>query len=470
MGAAFRIISPVDDSVYAERELLSHEQALHRVCLASKAQQDWKHRSLAERLRLLAAAVDHLVAQCAEITVELAWLMGRPVAQGPGEIRGFEERARYMLAMAPQALADIAPVPKAGCKRYIRRDPVGIVLVIAPWNFPYLTVVNTVWPALAAGNAVILKPAQQTAPCAERLYQALTAAGLPPGVFQPLHMSHETAGFVMQDEAVRQVCFTGSVRGGRAVAQAIAQGAGFAAVGLELGGKDPAYVRADATMEDTLIGLADGVFFNAGQSCCSVERIYVHHSVYPELTEGLVREARKLVLGNPLDMGTTLGPLVSRVAAAHVRGQIDEAVGQGARCLIDPAEWSNDRADTAYLAPQIVADANHGMRLMTEESFGPLAGVMPVRSDEEAIALMNASEFGLSASVWTQDLGAAERIGERLATGTVFMNRCDYLDPALAWTGIKRSGHGCSLSVLGYAPFTQPKSFHLKTGGGDDRG
>lgn len=470
MSVAFQIISPVDGSVYAEREFLTSEQALHGVRLASRAQQDWQHLPLIERLRRLSAAIDRFVAQSEEIAAELAWLMGRPVAQGPGEVRGFEERARYMLDVAPSALADAVPEAKAGFKRYIRREPVGVVLVIAPWNFPYMTAVNTVWPALAAGNAVILKHAQQTAPCAERLAAVLAAAGVPPGVFQPLHMSHATTAAVMQAEAVRQVCFTGSVHGGRAVMRAIARGDGFAAVGLELGGKDPAYVRADAALEDTLGELAEGIFFNSGQSCCSVERIYVHQSIYPELVEGLVREARKLVLGNPLDIGTTLGPLVSREAAVHVRSQIDEAVQQGGRCLINPADWTYDRSGTPYLAPQIVADANHGMRLMTEESFGPLVGVMPVHTDDEAIALMNASEFGLSASIWTRDLDAAERIGERLATGTVFMNRCDYLDAALAWTGVKHSGRGCTLSMLGYAPFVQPKSFHLRTGGADERG
>ncbi|MCO6441075.1 MAG: aldehyde dehydrogenase family protein [Nitrococcus mobilis] len=457
-----RIVSPADGSIYAERALAERTEALAAVEYAAEAQRGWRETPLGERQRVLSAAVDRFIARREAIVEELAWQMGRPVRQGGGEVDGFEERARYMIEAAPAALADIDPGAKPGLRRYIRREPVGVVFTLVPWNFPYLTAVNSVWPALVAGNAVILKHAQQTALCAERLARVLAEAGLPEGVFQALHLSHATAAAVMQHEAVRLVCFTGSLRGGRAVQRAVAAGKGFAGTGLELGGKDPAYVRADADLAATVAGVAEGAFFNAGQSCCSLERVYVHESVYDTFVTGLVAEAGRLVLGNPLDAATTLGPMIRPAAAALVRKQIAAAVRSGARALIDPNSFPADDPEGAYLAPQVLVDVDHGMRVMTEESFGPVVGVVRVRSDAEAVRLMNDSEFGLSASIWTRDVAAAERIGKQLDTGTVFMNRCDYLDPALAWTGVKHSGYGCTLSVLGYEPLTRPKSFHLK--------
>jgi len=461
MSDTFRIISPGDGSVYAERELVPRERALAAVERAAAAQRGWRDTPLDARRRILSGAVDGIVAEREDIARELARSMGRPVSQGGGEVRGFEERARHMLEIAPQALADVEPAPKPGFRRFIRREPVGVVLTIAPWNFPYMTAVNSVWPALAAGNAVLLKHAQQTALTAERMARVLAEAGLPEGVFQALPLDHDTAAAVMQAPKLRQVCFTGSVRAGREVQRAIAAGGHFAGAGLELGGKDPAYVRPDADLPHAAAGIADGAFFNAGQSCCSIERVYAHESIYEEFIERLAGEARALRLGDPLDPATTLGPLVRPAAAEFVRGQIADALRAGARTLVDPAGFL--AGGGAYLAPQVLVDVDHSMRVMTEESFGPVVGVMKVRSDEEALGLMNDSEYGLTAAIWTADAEAAERLGERIETGTVYMNRCDYLDPALAWTGVKHTGRGCTLSVLGYAQLTQPKSFHLRT-------
>ncbi len=462
MTETLRIISPVDGSVYAERRYATDAEAAAAVDRAETAQKAWRQTPLAERQRILTDALERFLGERESIAEELAWLMGRPIAQGGGEVGGFEERARYMIDAAPEALADVDPGEKPGFRRYIRREPVGVVFAIAPWNFPYMTAVNSIWPALAAGNTVILKHAKQTAVCGERLMRVLTEAGLPEGVFQALHLTHDTAAGVMQHRAVRMVCFTGSVRGGQAVQKAIADGGGFAGTGLELGGKDPAYVRPDADLASTVAGIADGAFFNSGQSCCSLERVYVHRSIHDEFVERLADEVRQLTLGNPLESATTLGPVVNTAAAEFVRAQVADAVAAGARTLIDPAAFPADRADSPYLAPQVLVDVNHGMRAMTEETFGPLVGVMPVNSDAEAIELMNDSPFGLTASIWTRDAEAADAIGQHLDTGTVFMNRCDYLDPALAWSGVKDTGRGCTLSVVGYEHLTRPKSFHLK--------
>jgi acyl-CoA reductase-like NAD-dependent aldehyde dehydrogenase len=403
-----------------------------------------------------------MVERADEIGMELTWQMGRPVSQSPMEIRrGFQERARYMSSVAPAALTDEDCGPKAGFRRFIRHEPLGAILVLAPWNYPYLTSVNAIVPAIAAGNSAILKISQQTPFVAARFSQAFAEAGLPPGVFQHVHASHEAVLRMIGDPRIAFVAFTGSVDGGRAVQ--VAAATRFIATNLELGGKDPAYVRPDARLAFTIENLVDGAFFNAGQSCCAVERIYVHRDRFKEFVDGFVELARHYTLGNPLAADTTLGPMVRVSAADAVRDQISDAVRQGARALIDPREFPADRKGTPYLAPQVLIDVTHRMRIMTEETFGPAVGVMQVDSDEEAIALMNHSRYGLTASIWTTDVDAAVRIGDRVEAGTCFQNRCDYLDPALAWTGVKDSGRGCSLSRFGYAALTRPKSFHLRT-------
>ena len=383
--------------------------------------------------------------------------MGRPVSQSPGELkRGFHEGALYMCDIAVEALQDISVPQKEGFQRFIRREPLGVVLVVAPWNYPWLTSVNAVVPALLAGNAVILKMAAQTPLVAERYAEAFKAAGLPPGVFQFLHLDHAQVAKVIADRRIAFVAFTGSVPGGQAVQRAAA--ARFVGTGLELGGKDPAYVRADADLDSAVENLVDGSYFNSGQSCCGVERIYVHKKVFKPFVEGFVELTRRYRLGNPLEKDTNLGPLVRADAADTVRGQIRQAVKKGAKALLK----LKDQPGTPYLPPEVLIDVDHGMAVMTEESFGPVVGIQPVKDDDEAVALMNDSRYGLTASIWTKDAEAALRVGERVDTGTWFMNRCDYLDPALAWTGVKDSGRGCTLSRLGLEAFTRPKSFHLR--------
>ena len=460
MPSTIQLISPVDGRVYAERQYADAAQIEQALADASAAQAQWKRRPLRERAAYCSAAVDAMLAMKDEIVPELAWQMGRPVRFGAGELRGFEERARYMIAIAPEALAAVEPTPVAGFRRLIKREPLGTVLVIAPWNYPYLTAVNTIIPALMAGNAVILKHASQTLLVGERFAAAMGRAHLPPGLFQNLLLDHGQTAAIIASGQVQQVNFTGSVEAGRAMESA-ATGR-FLGMGLELGGKDPAYVRADADLEQAVENLVDGSFFNSGQSCCAVERIYVDQTIYPAFVERFVELTRQYVLGNPLDPATTLGPLVTPGAAVFVRAQIAEALAQGARALIDPLAFAADVPGSAYLAPQVLVDVTHHMSVMRDESFGPVVGIMPVTGDDEAIALMNDSEFGLSASIWTQDLAAAERLGNEIDTGTLFMNRCDYLDPALAWTGVKNSGRGVTLSRLGYEHLTRAKSFHLR--------
>ncbi|MBZ9781581.1 aldehyde dehydrogenase family protein [Pseudomonas sp. REP124] len=460
MTATIQLISPVDGRIYAERPYADAGQIEQALTAATSAQAQWKLRPLSERAAYCSAAVDAMLAMKDDIVPELAWQMGRPVRYGAGELRGFQERARHMIAIAPQALANVEPTPIAGFRRHIQRDPLGTVLVVAPWNYPYLTAVNTIIPALMAGNSVLLKHASQTLLVGERFAEAFRRARLPEGLFQNLLLSHEQTGAIIGSGRVHQVNFTGSVPAGKAMERA-ATGR-FLGLGLELGGKDPAYVRADANLEYAVENLVDGSFFNSGQSCCAIERIYVDQSLYPQFIERFASFTRQYVLGNPLDEATTLGPLINPGAADFVRKQIADALAQGAKALIEPQAFAPDVSGSAYLAPQVLVNVTHQMSVMRDESFGPVVGIMPVSGDDEAVALMNDSEFGLSASIWTSDLAAAERLGNRVDTGTLFMNRCDYLDPALAWTGMKNSGRGVTLSSLGYEHLTRAKSFHLR--------
>jgi acyl-CoA reductase-like NAD-dependent aldehyde dehydrogenase len=461
MTGKLKTVSPVDGSVYVERPYAAPEDIAQALTRAVRAGKVWRDVPVAERAEVCARAVDAVVAARDDIAGEITWQMGRPIRYSPAEVGGFEKRARHMIAIAPEALADIGIGDREGFTRFIRRQPLGVVFTVAPWNYPYLTSVNSVIPALMAGNAVILKHSAQTPLAAERYAEAFDSADLPTGVFQFLHLDHPSTAKVIRAPEVDFVAFTGSVGGGEMV-EAAAHGR-FIGVGLELGGKDPAYVRADADLDFAVENLVDGVFFNCGQSCCGIERLYVHERVYDSFVGGFADLVGQYKLGDPTDPETTLGPMVRAEAADFVRAQTSDAISAGAKALIDPSGFDADGEGTPYLAPQVLTGVDHSMSVMTEESFGPVVGIMKVGSDDEAVDLMNDSRFGLTASIWTADETAAVAIGDRVDTGTWYQNRCDFLDPALAWTGVKLSGRGCTLSALGYEALTRPKSFHLRT-------
>ena len=458
----FQIISPADGSVYAERPYHTLSQAIDCAERARKAQRDWARRSIAERARYCTAMVDALLADHERVSTELTAQMGRPISQSPGELRGFEERARYMIDIAEESLSPVIPTPKAGFTRSIQRAPLGVVLDLPAWNFPYLTAVNALIPALMAGNAVLLKHANQTALCADRLADAAQAADLPVGLFATLDLSYAATEALVTSGSTDFVCFTGSVLGGQAIEKAAKDSKRFMGVGLELGGKDPAYVRQDADLGFAIENIVDGAMFNSGQSCCGIERVYVHRDLYHDFIEGAAALIGQYHLGDPRETSVNLGPLVRTGAANKVRDQIYHAVRSGAQLLIDPECFPIAAEATPYLAPQLVVNVTHDMEIMKEETFGPVMGVMPVDSDEEALQLMNDSRYGLTASLWTQDLSTAKRLAPELEFGTVFMNRCDYLDPGLAWTGVKDTGRGCTLSRIGYEALTRPQSWHFR--------
>lgn len=450
--------SPVDGSVYAERPTATFDEASASVAKARAVQADWAKRPLQDRIKLVQAGIARLGELNDVIVPELAHMMGRPVRYG-GEFGGVEERSTYMAGIAQKALEPIVVEKSEDFERYIKRIPHGVVFVIAPWNFPYMTALNTIVPALIAGNTVVIKHSSQTVLVGERMVQAFVEAGIPDHVFQNIFLDHATTSALIEKSSFDFINFTGSVKGGQAIEKAAA--GTFVGVGLELGGKDAGYVMDDADLDAAVATLMDGAMFNSGQSCCGIERIYVIEDLYEAFVEKAVEIVSGYKLGNPLNAETTLGPMAHKRFAATARAQVSEAISQGAMPMIDARLFPKDDGG-AYMAPQILTNVDHHMRVMREETFAPVVGIMKVCSDEQAIQLMNDCDFGLTASLWTRDPVRAAAIGEDLETGTVFMNRADYVDPGLCWTGCKATGRGGAMSEIGYHNLTRPKSYHLK--------
>ncbi|KAK2459605.1 hypothetical protein APHAL10511_008360 [Amanita phalloides] len=470
MATSQTTISPHNQQPLVTRIYPSKSDINVVITNAAAAQKVWATVPLSERIAIGYKFMNVIKSMSDEIPQELTLEMGRPQSQNAGEIRGCLERADYMLSIASSCLADVTlkDTDKPGFRRFIKRVALGVVLIITPWNYPYLTTINSVLPAIISGNAVLLKPSPQTPLTAERLALALETAGVPPDIIQVIHTSPELTSYVVQHPSINFISFTGSVPGGHAVAKAAANNSNLPGVGLELGGKDPAYVRSDADLDYTVGQLVDGAFFNSGQSCCAVERIYVHESVFDAFVAKYVDIVKKYKLGDPTLPETTLGPVVSLASATRIRKQVDDAVTAGAIPLIPGDLFPAAQPATTYVAPQVLVNVNHDMDIMIDETFGPVVGIQKVSSDEDAVKLMNNSPYGLTASVWTnvannpESENAFMKIADVLETGTVFLNRCDYLDPALAWTGVKYSGRGISLSKYGYDQLTRVKSMHMK--------
>ena len=457
-----KIYSPSDGTLIAERDLANELDISDYLANAFDAQKKWQATSIDQRAEHCRGAIAWFIENKTEVATEISQLMGRPIQYAEGEIAGLKERADYMISIAETALADIKIESKdKNYKRIIRPTPLGTVFIIAPWNYPYLTAINSIIPALMAGNCVILKHASQTLLCAERFKQAFKAAGLPAGIFQYLHLSHKQTLTTIREPDINYISFTGSVNAGK-IMQANLAGC-FKPIALELGGKDAAYVRKDADITRTVASLVEGSFFNSGQSCCGIERIYVDSSLFDDFVTEFVQQTKLLTLGHALDSDTTLGPMISAKAITHVQSQIDQAIELGAQTHINADDFNlPDYKEGHYMAPQVLTRVTHDMDIMREESFAPVIGIMPVENDSQAIEHINDSIYGLSASIWTADENAGLELCNDIETGTVFINRCDYLDPSLPWSGIKNSGRGCSLSYLGYQQLTRPKSIHIK--------
>lgn len=456
------IVSPIDGKVAFTFEELPFERALALLDRAERAQKAFASTSIAERVALLERALEAYKSRLDENARAISRMMGKPVGHARAEFeRPMTARVKHLCSIAEAALAPDVFTDQPGFTRRTERVPVGVVLVIAAWNYPLLVPINALAAAVLAGNAVMVKHAPQTALVADQLERAFADAGAPAGLVQALPVDHAVAKRLIDTRRFGFVSFTGSVRGGHEVYRAVAD-QNFIGVGLELGGKDPAIVLADCDFDDAVENLVDGAFFNAGQSCCAIERIYVEGPIYERFVEAFAALTKQYVLGDPLDGKTNLGPVVSSRSAAFIRSQLDDAVEKGARTVVGAKDFQVPTASDCYVAPHVFDKVDHTMSLMKEETFGPAIGIAKVANVEEAIRLANDSRFGLTASVWTKDLDRARKIGEALEAGTVFANRCDYLDPALAWTGVKDSGTGASLSRLGFLSVTRPKNFHLR--------
>ncbi|MFV2060719.1 MAG: aldehyde dehydrogenase family protein [Gammaproteobacteria bacterium] len=458
-------ISPIDNSIVAERPVVSEKELSKIINKSRHAQQSWSQIAITEKAVLCHKAIDALLSKTDDIAMEITQQMGRPIQYCAGELRGVEERARYMIDNAQQALFDITIENNENNNRFIKRVPLGIVFIIAPWNYPYLTAINSIIPALMAGNTVLLKHSAQTLLCAERFAHAFKKAGFPEGVFQYCHCDHEITTTILKHPDINFISFTGSVSSGAIIENSVA--GLFKPLSLELGGNDPAYVRADLepdskNFNSVIDNIVDGAYFNSGQSCCAVERIYVHQNIYDKFVEQFIAQVKHYKLDNPTLKETSLGPVINLKAANKAREQLTQATQSGASLCIADDCFNTKNLPENYMPPQVVINVDHSMSIMTTESFAPIVGIMKVKNDQQAIDLMNDSHYGLTASIWSHSKNDIMNIANKLQTGTVFLNRCDYLDPALAWVGIKESGRGCSLSVLAYHQLTRPKSHHFQ--------
>ncbi|KAJ5990523.1 hypothetical protein N7499_011071 [Penicillium canescens] len=421
--------------------------------------------TLQQRQKIVEKALDILEKKQDELAREVTEQMGRPIAYTGVEVATAIKRSRYLTRISTSVLGEEGIVPgeeEKGFRRYIKRSPVGVALIIFPWNYPYLTLVNSLIPAILAGNAVILKPSPQTPTIVEQFASAFAEAGLPNNVLQFFHSGSLTLiETLVRSPLVNHICFTGSEAGGLAVQKAAADR--IVNVGLELGGKDPAYVREDVDLAWAAEEVVDGAIFNSGQSCCAIERVYVHEKVY----DGFIAEVKKVLsnyrVGEPSDPKTQIGPVVSKRAKEAILAQVEDAIKKGAKNETPANEtFENFPPHGNYVKPTLLTGANHDMVVMKEETFGPVIPVMKVSGDDEAVKLMNDSDFGLTASVWSKDVSAAEKLVERVEAGTVFVNRSDFPSPDLAWTGWKNSGRGVTLSRFGFEQFVKLKSHHIK--------
>jgi len=448
--------NPWNDQMVAELPYDDEASLEKKVSASAAAFAHWRKVPLADRIAQVEEGLARFSAAGDEIALSITQQMGKPLAQSEGEHATCIARARQSIIDAPVALAtDILEAPE-GFDYRIAHDPLGVVFDLAAWNYPLLIPINVIAPALLAGNTVLLKHSARTPLCARALADAFGDLDVP-DLVQDLVLRHDQSTNLIGDRRIAHVAFTGSVEGGREIHRAV--GERFIDAGLELGGKDPAYIAEDADLSQAIAGVVDGACYNAGQSCCAVERVYVHRSRHAEFLEGAQALLDAYRAGDPLDPETTIGPLASASAPAFLQEQVDEAVSRGAR-VVTGGQSLGDHP--RFYPPTLLDGVPNDARVMQEESFGPLLPVLSVDSDQEALACMNDSAFGLTASVWSADSERVDALAADLITGTVFQNRCDYLEPALPWTGVGDSGKGSTLSKYGFHALTRRKSLHFR--------
>ena len=410
---------------------------------------------VAKRVVRVRGALDYFKANREAIAGDITAQMGRPLAQARGEIDGLLERFNYLCDIAPEVLAADAVTKREYFHREILHEPHGVVLIIAAWNYPLLIAASGISAALLAGNVVLLKHSTRTLSIGEHFQKAFGAEGL----LQHVVMDHANTARLIEEGDINHVVFTGSVGGGEKIYASTAKR--NCDCNLELGGKDGAYVAADADIAQSAAMLVDGAMYNAGQCCCGIERVYVHAAVYDEFLAACQPLVEGYTLGNPLDAATTQGPLAVASSAKLMEAQITEAVTVGGEVLAGGK--ARQIGQGMFFEPTLLTVNSNDLAIMQEENFGPLLPVMKVADDAEAIAHINDSQFGLTAVICTSDRARAEAFAGAVEAGTIFMNRCDFLDPALPWTGVKASGKGSSLSRYGLLAMTRPKAIHFRT-------
>ncbi len=415
--------------------------------------------SLDERKALVERAMQWMEQNATQIASDISRMMGKPLGQAEGEIKGMAGRARTMIELAEQALRPIDAGGTDGVSRSIHKLPLGVVLDLPAWNYPLLTAINVVAPAVLAGNAVIVKHSPRSPLVGKAFADAFRAAGADPRWVQSFDCTHELTEKMVGDERIDHVVFTGSVHGGRRISLA---GAGrFLQIGYELGGNDAMYVAPDADVKRAVENLVDGAMYNAGQSCCAVERVYVHARNYQAFLEQSRELAAQYVLGDPLVASTNMGPIAQPTHVAELEGMVRDALRGGAQLLLG-GKRTDVEGRGRFFQPTVLGNVSNDLRVMQSEQFGPILAVQSVDSDEQALARMNDSKFGLTAGVWTSDRQRAESFARKLQVGTVFQNRCDHVDPRLPWSGVGLSGRGHSLSVLGFDQLTRTRAWHFK--------
>ncbi|WP_119390042.1 aldehyde dehydrogenase family protein [Taklimakanibacter lacteus] len=457
--AAFDVVSPVDGRVYARRLYAGSREIEAALARAEAAAKGWARTPIAERIAVIARFGEEMARRAPALAEAVAWQMGRPLWQA-------DETARLKLvgdltAEAAVALADEEFAADPGIRRFTRYVALGVTLSICAWNYPVAMLGYLVSGPLVAGNVVLFKHSPQTPLIGDIAAEAFAAAGAPPGVFQALDMTHPDAERVIGSGRLRSVHFIGSVPGGRRVHTAAA--GTFTHVHLELGGKDPAYIRPDADLDKAIPLLIEGSYSNAGQSCCSVERIYVHEAIAPRFIEAFAAQAAEVTIDHPIDARPYIGPVVSARAAQTIRTHIGDAVARGARRVLAPGRSPTSLPGEAYVEPEMLVGTDHTMTVMREETFGPVVAIQTVRDDAEAIRLMNDSDYGLSASVWTADSDTGLKLLDEIEAGTVYLNRCDHADLYLPWGGLKNSGLGRVNGREGLRQASDIKAFHVRT-------
>ena len=452
-----QVINPYNHETVCELPYDTNEQLRVKLDTAKKAFEEWRGNSLEKRSIAVSKGLEYFRINSEEIAQDITRQMGKPLSEARSEVRTFFDRAEHMMSIAKEVLKAEILSHKEGVHRRIEHVPLGVVFNISAWNYPLLLTVNVVIPALLSGNTVILKHSAKTPLCGLHFEKAFLPVGIP-GLVTNVIVSHEQTSQLIQDPAINHVVFTGSVEGGHKIYQDASKR--FIDVGLELGGKDPAYIAEDADMEFTVANVIEGACYNAGQSCCAVERIYVHHNNYDEFIDRAQAIIKQYRPGDPFDKKTNIGPLASPSALDFLEGQVKDAVERGARLLTGGKRLEKLKGN--FFPPTLLVDVPNTADVMQEESFGPLIPVQKVHDDREALKQMNDTHFGLTASVWTRSRDTAEYFARNLNTGTIYQNRCDYLDPELPWTGVLDSGKGSSLSRYGFYHLTRRKSIHFR--------